>query len=305
MGKVTILEGPDGAGKTTLAAAWRNKLALAGLTSNLSDHGPYLDQTGDFISTRYLRSLLMAANSPHVFLDRSWFSEEVYGPIVRGVDRMETRHHRVLERVAFSRSAVQLICLPPYENCLKAYLARKEMEYLEDESILRAVWDNFRALTTLDKPQRIPTFVYDYTREPDLQDFIDLVEGLRPPPNLGPGLGHFRNGDSTLIIHEHNLPVTPDMWLDPAWKMLNQELEMFYIPERSLYWVGAIGAGGNETKPDGWIDELAPKKVVAMGALAWAWCKRNGITAKEIPSHDWWFRFRAGDEFSPLRDAFK
>lgn len=303
MNRITILEGPDGAGKTTLAGAWRSRLRDTGQVNHAWNHGPYLGQTGDYISTHYLRSMLHP--SPNMFLDRSWFSEAVYGPIVRGIDRLEMRHHRVLERITFSRSAIQVICLPPYENCKKAYLARKELEYLEDESTLLAVWNKFDSITKTDDPQRVPTVVYDYTREPNLEDFVGLVEGLRPPQNEGPGHGHFHDRQ-TLVVHEYDLPVTPQMWLEPAQVMLSQQLEAFDIPERGLYWVGAIRQGGEETKPAEWLEKLNPKRIVAMGALAWAWCKRNGVKADaEIPSHEWWHRFRQGDEFTQLRDAFK
>lgn len=309
---VTIFEGPDGGGKTTLAERWARYYARVADREPLRlNHGPYLGKSGDHIATEYLRDLLIGEHP--VLVDRSWPSEGVYGPTVRGVDRLMIAHRRVFERVALSAQAVVVVCLPPYERCKAAYLARKELEYLESDEQLREVYGRFAAYVSLTQYHVVPTFKYDYTAEPSRAAYIDLVENLRPLRNRGPGVGHWRPGEATLMVGEQvNEPTSAAPLPFCSWHAggcsawLAEQLETFGVSERELYWVNALDPCGRETEGGTWLEKLRPKRVVALGVLAAAWCKRNVVSVadvREVPHPQWWKRFKHHDEYAPLREA--
>lgn len=153
--RVIILEGPDGTGKSTLAAQ------LATLTGFRSEHliAPVDEEPID-TCYRYLDEV-RTTNTGIVF-DRFHLSEYVYGPIARGVNTMEFTG-KVLERELWlTTRPVVVMCLPPYEvaqeNWAKRNAARGEM--IKSASMYDAVYHAFENIRTT-----LPTIQYDYTRE--------------------------------------------------------------------------------------------------------------------------------------------
>lgn len=172
---LTIFEGPDGGGKTTLANRWFQNWECTAF-----NHGPYLNRTGDEIAAAYLHDVEhFKVSLRHVIMDRCWISESIYGPAARGKNRLDERQRLFLEQAAHEANGIVIICLPSFEACKKAYLARKELEYLEDETVLQRVWNGYRDYAGLRHRYTLRTFVYDYEREPNPREFINMVEGLR------------------------------------------------------------------------------------------------------------------------------
>jgi hypothetical protein len=306
---VTILEGPDGAGKSTLTLSWiRHLKRHRDTTSVLANHGPYPDQ--DDIAHYYLHDLYFAEPDVATFLDRSWVSEAVYGPIVRGKDRIGVAERRCLERVALARGAVLVWCLPSYEACRRAYLARKQLEYLKDESTLKEVYEGFCHLAI--REHALPTLTYNYEAEPHAQVFVDFVEELRPPKNLGPGVGAFKPG-VTLLVGERLSRETAALDLPFAsysgagcvgW--LSERLEEWDVSERELYWVNAMDEGGRETSSERWLEHLSPKRVVTMGTVAEAWGRRHvGNEIRTVPHPQYWKRFHHHEPYALLQEALR
>lgn len=80
MSNIIIVEGPDGAGKTTLI----NKLLATYKDSKVFKFSNPKNPNEEQLSM-YANALVAAAKECEtVIFDRSWFSELVYGPIVRG-----------------------------------------------------------------------------------------------------------------------------------------------------------------------------------------------------------------------------
>lgn len=172
---LTILEGPDGGGKSTLIKTW-----WPAERASVFAHGPYTKCSGDEIAAAYLHDISYErATGRIVAMDRCWISEGIYGPVARGKNRLDDRQRLVLEQAAHECHAVVVLCLPSYEACLKAYLARKELEYLEDETQLKRVYNGYRDYAAVRHRYQLRTFVYDYEAEPDPADFIKMVEDLR------------------------------------------------------------------------------------------------------------------------------
>lgn len=86
-----ILEGPDGAGKTTYKNILKEQFPKA-FDYHFSAPQPGDDQL-DIYST-----VLMQHKPEHVLIfDRSWYSDRIYGPIVRHKMELPLTHVRALE----------------------------------------------------------------------------------------------------------------------------------------------------------------------------------------------------------------
>jgi thymidylate kinase len=133
MKRIIIIEGPDGAGKTTLVDL------LAG-DYVVTKHGSYPDEAQ--IWKRFFDSMLPAySDKADVLLDRSWISEPIYGAVYRhGLNRIEPWQKRLLEHITDKCETKIVWCLPPVEVCIDVFNSRKESEMLDDEFQLREVY---------------------------------------------------------------------------------------------------------------------------------------------------------------------
>ena len=80
---IVILEGPDGAGKTSLSETLREHLQKSKMT-HVVKHGPYNGISPEELCRIYFRSMSHALTyNDHVILDRCWLSEPIYGNVYR------------------------------------------------------------------------------------------------------------------------------------------------------------------------------------------------------------------------------
>ena len=89
-----IVEGPDGAGKTTLV----NQLVAAHPGAKVLHFGkPTTDEEAFNYWQVYLRAIKENANTPVAIFDRSWYTDIVYGPIIRNRIEMTHTNMEILE----------------------------------------------------------------------------------------------------------------------------------------------------------------------------------------------------------------
>lgn len=309
---LTIFEGPDGAGKTTLAEALGRMIPRLdqGRQPRDSCHGPYLEEGGDYLARTYMSDILQAFDARwSMIMDRSWISESVYGPLMRNKNRILVSHRRALERMTLAAGGVVILCLPSFESCLKSY--RSRLEYVPSEALMKIVYDDYAAMKN--EEHAIPTFVFNYDVEPSKTLFLDLVHDERSNfVNLGPGSGHFVRGNTLIVgeqLSEWSMAAPyPFVSWDPrgctAW--LSQLLEEWNVPERELYWINALDRRGRETDPDPWLAELNPDRVIALGEVAYAWANKHRILGADIiavPHPQFWKRFHSHETY-PLKGCF-
>lgn len=271
---ITIFEGPDGGGKTTLIEALRKRL---GPGVPLYNHGPYegiVNTAPDYFdSLRGGRSF-----ERETFLDRAWQAEPIYGAVYRdGGDRIGVARRRMLERIALTYRAVVVYCLPSFNRCLRSWRARRDVEYLKTAVALREV---HRGYARAVDDEVLPHVIYDYSRT-SIDALIKRVRSLRSTAYTfagGPGIGRFRENEVVLLVGDVSNAHTQELSRYPfvsftesgcsAW--LARKLEDAGIPESALYWINATTCRGADT-PRNFLRTLKPRGIVALGANARTW----------------------------------
>jgi thymidylate kinase len=169
MSRIIIVEGPDGAGKTTLIDKIEER-ALEFGSVEIINHGAYLGESA--IGHHYLKSIEMAASFNTVIMDRSWISEPIYGHVMRGgKNRLPWNDYRFLCNKANEFKAQIIYCLPPMETCLAAWRSRREIEYVDDEEKMTNVYQLYRA--SFSDMYIVPKRLWDWTQSVKMEEFIN------------------------------------------------------------------------------------------------------------------------------------
>ena len=150
---IVIIEGPDGAGKTSLARELQQRCLLG----YHHEGPPPLDKTPQehYIST--LRSF----EGRDVVIDRFALGERVYGPALRGEDKLGADGWREFSRETDRMGVIEVICLPPIEVCLANWKASVKDELFEGNDLLFRTYGAF-AYFALREEFRYT--IFDYTR---------------------------------------------------------------------------------------------------------------------------------------------
>jgi len=285
---ILILEGPDGAGKTTLAETLRHRFQDKSMV-HIVKHGPYTGVEPEHLCRIYFRSMSPALTFDDVvIMDRSWLSEPIYGEVYRnGANRIDVERKRMLERVALSRGAVVIHCQPDFETCVEAFEKRIGEEYLDDISQLEAVYNEYESigLTT-----SLPTIHYDYTQD-SIDWLLDKISRVSIK-NGASGGGCFKQGNILMLCDKGPrtnvrasavvIPFINFLDNDGPSRMLAEALEHEGVSERELYWINTQTYQGTPTEPD-FIKDLKPSKIFALGNNAYTWALNNNVKAIKLP----------------------
>lgn len=286
-----ILEGPDGAGKTTLAKS------LEGL--EYVHFGP--PPKGKNAAWHQYYALLVDLWDNHrpggVVVDRFIHGELIYGPILRGGTDLTWAHVRMLERVLMGLEAQLVICLPPWEMVKENWLKDIDNELIKDADDLYDVYSFYWHKLLGDPLRMLPRKFYDFT------DHTPMMIKGETFKNEGPGIGLFCPGNVLLVGEEVNVKKGKDGWPfvapDSSSLWLAQQLEEAKIPESRLYWVNSV-THGNWLDPR-FVDKLEPSKIIAMGGKAQMWCRNHKLQHEAIAHPQWHKRFRHNERY-PLLD---
>lgn len=291
--RLTIFEGPDGAGKTTAAQAYAEK------TGARYVHLASLPRVNKGLARIYVEAMLPALlGYQGVVLDRCWLSEMPYGVAFRaGADRLTLASRRMLERLALRCGAVVVRCQPPWEVVKANYLARKHLEMLENDQQLKQVYDLYRR-----QPTGLPELSYDYTQGEPL-----IVDPHRHTPHpLGwASAGNLEAG--TILVGEK---FAEPKDVDPLYQWpfasfssegcsqwLTDQLDLAGIREQNLCWI-------NADQNVEWLAELRGVKIIALGDVAYSTLSRLKISATQVVHPQAWKRFNHASPY-PLIQAIK
>lgn len=275
--QLIILEGPDGAGKSTLA----ERYAAQGFWVVHLDRFPRVKN----LARLHLEAMTPALNRHRaVVLDRAWMTERVYGEVYRsGANRIPVPLARMLERVAARCPTRVLLCLPPVEACLKAFRSRRDQEYLKGEDDLRRVWERYAELHARQQLTSLPTDVVDYTD--------GHTRTLAPWTIPHPGGRAAGRWDAPIVLvgegsSEHTdadpLAQYPFVQLGAGGcsRWLAAQLEEGGISEASLLWANA-----SDPEVDKVIFARPRQAVIALGSAALKRLHELGIEAYAVVDH--------------------
>lgn len=290
--KLTIFEGPDGAGKTTAAKRF------AELTGARYVHcGPY-PRVDHGLARLYAEAMLPAVlGHQDVVLDRSWLSERPYGDAFRhGRDRLTDVGRRMLERLALRCATTMIICRPALTTVKRNFQARVGCEMLTNcqqlEQVYRAYENPYAALDML---------TFDYEHE-ELSTLMQrLVRWRSNPHPLGIAsagnleAGTVLVGETFAEVHEHDplyqWPFASFSRCGCSW-WLTEQLAAAHVHEDDLLWVNADQALS-------WLGN--DKHVIALGTKAAEALCEAGINHDTVDHPQYWKRFNHHARY-PLLD---
>lgn len=149
---IIILEGPDGSGKSTLAEK------LAKQTGYILMHRtkPNSDEEKKNMMAEYLQVIKSGKN---VIFDRCWYSEMVYGPIMRDETVITYPDMFELERLLCRRGAILIYCTDKPDVLWERCKARGE-DYITDILTHTKICEGYEELMGV--PHLIPVVRYGY-----------------------------------------------------------------------------------------------------------------------------------------------
>ena len=150
---IIILEGPDGSGKSTLAEQLHKQTGYMLLhrtqPKNEEDKKRMMDE--------YIQVLRAGKNC---IMDRSWYSEMVYGPVMRDASVITYPQMYELERLLAKRGALIIHCTAPEATLWKRCMRRGE-DYITSKDTFHAICMGFDELM-YNVPHIIPVLTYEY-----------------------------------------------------------------------------------------------------------------------------------------------
>lgn len=160
MNPVVIIEGPDGAGKTTLC----QHLVKRGFKYFHEGPPPPEGDMLEYYAVKLWKA--MHGRAPVVF-DRFHLGEMIYGPIARNVDRVGYYGMRMFRRVFRSHNVLCTVATPPFATCYANWKKKFEAgdDYLRDQHKFTDCYHRFVGLQAYHRR-------FDYT-EHTCQEWYD------------------------------------------------------------------------------------------------------------------------------------
>ena len=149
---IIIIEGPDGSGKTTLA----NTLSKQTGYPVIHRSQPKTEEEKAEMLQGYIDTIKAGRNA---IFDRCWYSEMVYGPVMRDASVITYPAMYELERMLAKRGALIIHCKDD-PDILWHRATRRGEDYIKDYGIHVDICKSFDALFSV--PHLIPVVTYGY-----------------------------------------------------------------------------------------------------------------------------------------------
>lgn len=160
-----ILEGADGAGKTTLAKSLQKmhggEIVHFGAPANEQEERDYWKV--------YVDAILKNAHKKVVIFDRSWYSDFIYGPVIRKRDTMSVEMMSMLENsIKLNGGGLIIYVRAPLNTMWKRCQTRGE-KLVTSKEILKKISDGYDAVfnSQLRHPWGLPVLTYKSTLQYD------------------------------------------------------------------------------------------------------------------------------------------
>lgn len=173
-----ILEGPDGAGKSTLAKTF-SELGYSIIPFGVPPSAARKNEESIF---HFFFDTLYSCGEQHisVVFDRLHLSDYIYGAIMRDEHVMTPRVQALIERYIEAIDGQIIICLPPRRVAYANWAGRYSQEYVKDVWRFNLVYSAYAKL--LFSWRRNRNFLwYDYTRH-RVGSFVNAISAWRGFP---------------------------------------------------------------------------------------------------------------------------
>ena len=133
---IYIIEGPDGAGKTTLV----EQIKKSHMNAKVLHFGaPQTPEEADNYYKVYAEAISAKRDDEVLIFDRSWYSDMVYGPVMRNRQEMTQEHADMLSAMVVAcGGGIIIYCTAPIK-VLWARCQRRGETYLQNQAQLQAI----------------------------------------------------------------------------------------------------------------------------------------------------------------------
>lgn len=149
---IIIIEGADGSGKTTLAEQISKQTGYPVVHRS----SPKSEEEKAVMMQMYLQAIKEGRN---VIFDRCWYSEMVYGVVMRDESVISYPQMYELERSLAKRGALIIYCTDKPETLWRRCTKRGE-DYVTNSQTFMKICDEYDKLMSV--PHLVPVVKYDY-----------------------------------------------------------------------------------------------------------------------------------------------
>lgn len=154
---IYIIEGPDGAGKTTLA----EKLHKSNPGSLILHFGtPANEEEAKNYWKVYLNTL-ECHEGETLILDRSWYSDMVYGPVMRHRNEMTSEHKHILELAVLALGGGVVIYCTGAQRTLWSRCTARGESYIANSDQHKEICNKYNEV--MHSVDRLPVIYYNTT----------------------------------------------------------------------------------------------------------------------------------------------
>jgi thymidylate kinase len=188
---IVILEGPDGAGKTTLKKALMKHFNFVELIpKSLPTHKSTETMCGE--NATAINAAIY--NEEDVILDRGWMSEDIYSKVLRSApSRFTIGHKAMFERMALTAGVVVVLCNPGTKTVVDNISERGD-EFIREATLLTRIIEEYKSFEDLTSLRIVH---YNY-RIHDLESILEAVWDEQHGGHTGKSL--FGNGYAETLI---------------------------------------------------------------------------------------------------------